>query len=210
MVGGLARWLRDEEANASERAPVMGADEIFVVSPLSDAPDAAPGRELAHASERQDTSSRAIRCRIMLGLLAPGGAGGHVARRQRRARPWEARPLHAGPHRRKGLQIKSANSSCLAVLDAAVFLAVLLSRSRPPRQADRRRHSRLGGCRVGVTNFGTTASSHSTSLLRSDARGSSAGSPRCLIAVHNAIRRIGELAANLIVQAAQDNLRGGR
>ena len=27
MVGHLTRWLRDEEANASERAPVMGADD---------------------------------------------------------------------------------------------------------------------------------------------------------------------------------------
>jgi hypothetical protein len=62
-----AIWLRDEEANASERAPVTRADDrpkLTATDPLH----VAPGRELTHGSERQDTSASAsasaMRCRI--------------------------------------------------------------------------------------------------------------------------------------------------
>ena len=51
MVGDLARWLRDEEANACERAPVMGADD----RPNLTATDHSMWHpvELTHAGERQ-------------------------------------------------------------------------------------------------------------------------------------------------------------
>ena len=51
MVGDLTRWLRDAEANARERAPVMGADD----RPNLTATDYSIWHpvELTHASERQ-------------------------------------------------------------------------------------------------------------------------------------------------------------
>ena len=56
-------WLRDEEANARERAPVMGADD----RPNLTATDHSMWHpvELTHASERQRQHASAISCRIM-------------------------------------------------------------------------------------------------------------------------------------------------
>jgi hypothetical protein len=46
-----------------------------------------------------------------------------LARRQRRAQPWEARPAHAGPIRTQDTLIKAAHPSRVPVGRTAVFLA---------------------------------------------------------------------------------------
>ena len=88
LAVGTATWLRDEEANARERAPVMGADD----RPNLTATDHSMWHpvELRHASERQ---------RDQLPNHALLDQGDAAARRRwrarRRALRWDARPARA-------------------------------------------------------------------------------------------------------------------
>ena len=66
-----------------------------------------------------------------------------LARRQRRALPWEARPAHAGPNRTGHADQSASLGEQAGAAQSAVFLAARLSSSRPQRLARSLRSRRM-------------------------------------------------------------------